>query len=190
MAFDKNVPLATNTIAADLLAMNANWEFTSAGVVTTAGDMTYASAAGAMARLAADTANMGLYLNAGNTAPEWGFGNILTEHTYDLTTATGNQTLTGAGFTPSKAVLLYGIDGVAFGVGFSDGAGLDHCLNHSSSYNTAPSYSAITCVTAFTGVSPDYQQATLTFNTDGGVLAWVKTASATGTLNISVLWIR
>lgn len=68
MAFDKDVPLAANQIAADLAAMNANWEFTAPGVVTTAGDIVYASAAATMARLAKSA---GKVLVSG-TAPSWG----------------------------------------------------------------------------------------------------------------------
>lgn len=43
------------------------------GVVTTAGDLIYASGAGAFSRLAIGTADLPLVVNAGATAPQWGF---------------------------------------------------------------------------------------------------------------------
>ena len=44
---------------------------TSAAVVTTAGDMTYASAANQMARIAGGTAAYVLTSNGANSAPSW-----------------------------------------------------------------------------------------------------------------------
>ncbi len=52
-----------------------NLNATSAGVVTTAGDLTYATGANALARLAIGTANQTLRTNAGATAPEWANAN-------------------------------------------------------------------------------------------------------------------
>lgn len=43
------------------------------GVVTTAGDILYATAAGTLARLAIGTADQPLVVNSGATAPQWGF---------------------------------------------------------------------------------------------------------------------
>lgn len=48
-----------------------NWQVSGVGVVSAAGDMVYASAANAMARLAKGTANQMLVMNAGATAPSW-----------------------------------------------------------------------------------------------------------------------
>lgn len=76
MAFNKNVPLAANQISADLVAMNANWELTATGVVTTAGDIVYATADEVLARLAIGTYKQVLKTNAAGNAPEWALPDI------------------------------------------------------------------------------------------------------------------
>ena len=59
--------------AADLNTdIKDNMNTTMAGVVTTAGDIAYATAANALSRLAIGTAGQALVVNAGATAPEWG----------------------------------------------------------------------------------------------------------------------
>ena len=89
MAFDVNTPLAANHIAADLAAINANWELTAVGVVTTAGDTVYATASKVLARLAIGTAYQVKRVNVGATAPE-----------YATVTGTANQiTVTNAAGT-------------------------------------------------------------------------------------------
>lgn len=77
MAFANNVPLTTNQIANDLVAINANWELTAPGVVTTAGDIVYATGNAAIARLAIGTSGQVLVTNAAATAPEWQSGHIV-----------------------------------------------------------------------------------------------------------------
>jgi hypothetical protein len=69
------------------------------GVVTTAGDLIYASAAGTLARLAIGTAGQRLVVNSGATAPAW--GNVFTSAAQTITAA-GSLTLAhGLGATPN-----------------------------------------------------------------------------------------
>ena len=186
MAFDKNVPLAANQIAADLAAINANWEFTSPGVVTTAGDTTYASAAGVMARLAIGAANLKKFVNAAGTAPEWASGLSSTYHSYDLATASGNQTLTGAGFTPTGALCFYGYAIYCQGIGLK--LDTEHTLI--TAQNSALAGAVEPYFIQALPATGNYQLGVLTFNSDGGVIAWTKTLNPTGTLLFSVLWLR
>ena len=53
------------------LGTSGDMSMTSAAVVTTAGDMTYASAANQMARIAGGTATYVLTSNGANSAPSW-----------------------------------------------------------------------------------------------------------------------
>ena len=65
------------------------------GVVTTAGDVLYASAAGTLARLAIGTAYQRLATNAGATAPEWvaDTQNTVVTTAGDLVYGTANRTI-------------------------------------------------------------------------------------------------
>jgi len=129
-----------------------------------------------------------LFMNADGTLPEWDSGVAITAHTFDMTTASGNQTLAGAGFTPSAALILTGTDGVVFTAGVSNGT-IHHSLFYTTTYPNSASYNSTQVISIFTGAD-DRQNATLTFNADGGVLSWVKTNNPSGTLQIIVLWLR
>ena len=71
MAWNNNTPVATNQIAADLVAINANWEYCGANKVAAAGDILYATAANTLTKLTIGTAGQILEVNAGATAPAW-----------------------------------------------------------------------------------------------------------------------
>ncbi len=54
-----------------LLGATGDLSLTATGIVTTQGDMVYATAANTLARLAKGTAYQALHMNAGATAPSW-----------------------------------------------------------------------------------------------------------------------
>lgn len=112
----------------------------------------------------------------------------ITTHTYDMATASGNQTLTGAGFTPKMAVLIGATDAVvSLSQGFSDGT-VNYCTfgnGSAGNFQAQTSY----CIVLETAPST-YQAGTLTFNSDGGVIAWTKALTPTGTATFHVMWFR
>jgi len=59
---------------ATTVPVSSNWAYDYANIVTTAGDLRYATAAGVETRLGIGTANQLLKTNAGATAPEWTTG--------------------------------------------------------------------------------------------------------------------
>ena len=63
--------LITAAIYNQMLGASGDMSRTSAAVVTTAGDMTYASAANQMARIAGGTATYVLTSNGATSAPSW-----------------------------------------------------------------------------------------------------------------------
>lgn len=104
----------TQTITADLpmagftltgiAAANANgepvrWQQASAGVMTTTGDMLYASAANTPARLGIGTARQQLATNSGATAPEW------VASLQSLMTGTGDIVQSSGANTPARLAI-------------------------------------------------------------------------------------
>ena len=63
--------LITAAIYNQMLGTSGDMSMTSAAVVTTAGDMTYASAANQMARIAGGTSTYVLTSNGATSAPSW-----------------------------------------------------------------------------------------------------------------------
>lgn len=158
-------------------------------VVTAQGDIVYASAAHILARLARGASNhMSLFMNAAGTIPEWALGVKMTGHTYDMATPSGNQTLAGAGFTPSVAILLFGIPDVAVGMGMADGTN-NYVIHYDAAYDNDPQFSVSNCIHAYTSAG-NRAWASMTFNADGGVLAWTKSLNPVGTMTFAVVWIR
>lgn len=106
--------------------------------------------------------------------------------TYDLSTATGSQNISGVGFTP-KAVLIFakkagGVE-TFFSQGFSDGS-THVCTYYDTGDNPAISTSA--CVRATDGT--DTQVAVVnSFSSDGFQLGWTKSNTPTGTLTCGYL---
>lgn len=72
-----NIPMAsfkfTGLSAGTAAGHSVRWEQTGPGVLTTTGDVMYASSANTPARLAIGTADLPLVVNAGATAPQWGY---------------------------------------------------------------------------------------------------------------------
>lgn len=157
------------------------------GVVTTAGDLLQASAAGALARLAIGAA--GTRLHSTGTAAEWqGTWFKAGAFTRDTSLASGNVAYTGVGFKPKAIIFLNGLASPNEGasVGLDDGTtpgGLYHIV--SSGWISAAGESIV----INNGV--DAQQGhILTFDADGFTLAWTKVASPTGTISIRYLALR
>jgi hypothetical protein len=144
-----------------------------------------------LANLGLGSANTKLFTNAPATAAEWATGLSATDHTYDMATDTGTQNLTGAGFTPSGAIVLYGMapggTAQAAGLGMKFGA-VAGCLQLISAGAILGSIDNNFML--IVPVAGNYQYCSLTFSSDGGALAWTKQGSPTGTLTFKMIWIR
>jgi hypothetical protein len=109
----------------------------------------------------------------------------------DTSTASGSQGVTGVGFTP-KAVIFFAVQqGTSeVSIGFDDGvAPLDIYNNHGAAadtwgVDTSFSITALESGTAF------YQGKVSSFDSDGFTIAWTKTGSPTGTLQVNYLALR
>lgn len=89
------------------------------GVVTTAGDLIYASGAGAFSRLAIGTTGLPLVVNSGATAPQWGFAN-----------QTANTVYAGPSSGAAAAPAFRALTG-------ADGAGLVYLATKTASASTS-----------------------------------------------------
>ena len=154
------------------------------------GNIPYANTAGTIAALAGGAANLKLFMNAGGTVPEWAAGLKVTQDTTHNVATTGNQTLAGAGFTPSAAIIWAQLDdGRAQCIGITNGT-INALIGQAIVYSAGPepSTSKVVLLYADTG---KLCAATMTFNSDGGVLAWTTSGTPTGnSAYLTVLWIR
>lgn len=153
------------------------------------GDIYY-RASSALARLAKGAANTKLFINAGATAPEWAQGTYHVSTSYDLTTASGDQAITGVGFKPCAFVVLACIDAsTEWSVGFGSGTSLNEF-----SINYRSDTSKMLIGSGYVHriyMSAGYQNASLkSWDADGITLTWTKTTSPTGTLSQYFLFFR
>ncbi len=157
--------------------------------VTTAGDILYASAASVLARLGI-TADKKLFGNAAGTAPEWASGFKVSNISYDVSTATGTQVVTGIGFKPSAIIMVSGIEPTgAVSWGFADSTQERGILGNSGGViGQVEGANALAGLIVSSG-----NQATAvisTFDSDGFTLSWTKTGTPTGTAFISFIALR
>lgn len=119
-----------------------------------------------------------------------GFEFALLQGTRDASAASGDQSLTGAGFSPTGAVIIAGISSnAATSIGFDDGTLRQAIWNaHNSTPNTWGAdtnysiYITTAAGAAYSGV--------LTMNPDGVTITWTKTGLPTGTITFTVLAFR
>lgn len=110
--------------------------------------------------------------------------------TRDTSIASGNQTITGVGFTPKAAIILVNKNTThETSVGFSDGSthgAIHDYYNENSSYGWGQSSSAVFIVQS---LNVYYAGVFSSFNSDGGVITWTKYGSKTGTVTFSILFL-
>lgn len=109
----------------------------------------------------------------------------------DLTAASGNVTITGVGFTPRFVIVIGAGEGLnSFSIGFDDATThytIYGYLDTSTKFGFGNSKSVLLFAT---GSSNGQDAAFTSFNSDGGVLAWTKTGTPTGTVNLIMLFIK
>lgn len=104
---------------------------------------------------------------------------VVVTATYDMTTASGNQTITGAGGTPI-AVIGYGVvqDQTGPGIGMADASSDGGIRWGTDSAESVTDFLSV----ATTGGGTNQTGSLSSFNSDGMVIAWVKNGSPTGTM--------
>jgi hypothetical protein len=107
--------------------------------------------------------------------------------TYNLATASGTQTVSGVGFTPSLVLFIGCVSGSgnAFSLGIDNGGGAtaSYCIFFSGAWGVSSGNRSIVQV-----IGTGFQQSYISsFNSDGFVLTWTKTNSPTGTSTIYAL---
>lgn len=155
-------------------------------VVTTPGDILYATAASTLARLGI-TADCHLVGNAAGTAPEWVVPYKVGSFTRNLTTASGNVGYTGVGFKPSAVIFFTLLSTLSLCVGLDNGTNVV-CL---MPYSGGSLYGSQTeSIYATPGAGSGQTAKITTLDSDGFTLAWTKIASPTGTADITYLALR
>ena len=102
---------------------------------------------------------------------------------YDISTATGDQSITGLGGTPTSLSLFGGVTGSSFG-----GAtwGLGNVANQFAMYTGVTWQQSITAIAIVESGSGDRNTAVIkSFDADGFTLTWTKTGSPTGTARLN-----
>lgn len=112
--------------------------------------------------------------------------------TRDLSTASGNQSITGVGFKPRAMVVFGAVDaGVRMALGVTDGSN-SYCIYDLG--NTAAGQwgvkSSGSVLLFFDNVADDYSGALSSMDSDGFTIAWTKTGSPTGTVTMFYLALR
>jgi len=157
-------------------------------LLTTAGDLPFATGASAWARLGIGTVAQVLRVNAGETAPEWGtpsFTSKLLNHTRALDAVSGDVSYTGYGFQPKALIIFTELAAVQYhSWGLGDVALAEMCLYYN--YNATWGMST-TQIIRIVGV--DYGQTAVlkTLDADGFTLTWTLTGSTSGTITFIVL---
>jgi len=91
---------------ADTVPVSSNWAYDHINLLTTAGDITYATAAGVWARLPIGTAGQVLITNAGATAPVWAAKQaLITSGTYAGNNGTNTAIAHSLGISPKFVVI-------------------------------------------------------------------------------------
>lgn len=165
----------------DLIATEAK------AVLTASGDILYASAVNALARLAKGSADQKLFMNAAGLLPEWANGFKVVSYTRNLANAASSLGYTGAGFTPSAAVLIGGVSAGFTGMGIDDGVTHHGVAQYSTTQWFIDSgYSIAAWINA-----TNYQRGRVTvFGTDGCTIQWNKLGTPTGTFSFAILYFR
>jgi len=95
---------------ATAVPVSSNWAYDYANIITTAGDLRYATAAGVDTRLGIGTIGHILSVAAGGTTPEWraetARTNFLKAETRDIQAASGDVAYTSYGFQPTSLIIL------------------------------------------------------------------------------------
>ena len=123
-----------------------------------------------------------------NPAWEHGIYDKMTTATYDMSTATGTVSYTGAGFSPQSVIVFGQVNSdPALSVGFANRSESGESILQLQSGNSAESNSLIHLEL---GGGAKQTAVISSWDTDGVTLSWTKTGSPTGTANVKFLYRR
>lgn len=156
------------------------------------GEILYGSAANVISKLGVGTAGMFLKTLGAAANPAWAYAPVVKtiQETYDLSTASGTQAITGVGFTPRIIYFFCCQNGNArMSIGWSESVTPKHnCLYFS---DTGAIWTSSTSTSIVAGSSGNQQVGYVsTFGADGFTITWVKSGTLTGTLNIFAFCIQ
>jgi hypothetical protein len=131
----------------------------------------------------------------GNQSLGAGVTSFLKQATYDLTTASGTQALTGFGFKPSACHFKGTVIGSAVGSYTTYGGDVDSAGNQSAVYaggGATNTYDNSSVMVAVNAAATATQVAKVqSFDTDGLTLSWTKVSTPTvGTFNFSAMCLK
>lgn len=128
-----------------------------------------------------------LFSRGSDTNPAWGGPVAIGNFTRDMTAASGSQSYTGIGFRPKAVILIGTLASGDFSIGFSQ----QTAQGQSMVYGTTPSYDNAGQTIWLTSDQVNAQYASVgSLDRDGFTLSWTKTASPTGTGEISYMAFR
>ncbi len=112
--------------------------------------------------------------------------------TYDVSTATGSQSITGVGFTPIGvdfiAAFSSGGNTAAMSWGSSDGTTNTSWFNSTGAF--AAGLSGTAAIVAIASGGNDARASVSAFTSDGATLGWTKTGTPTGTITVIAKFYR
>src|SRR3990170_1405362 len=112
----------------------------------------------------------------------------MTTATYDMSTATGTVSYTGAGFSPQSVIVFGQVNSdPALSVGFANRSESGESILQLQSGNSAESAGLIHLEL---GGGAKQTAVISSWDTDGVTLSWTKTGSPTGTANVKFLYRR
>jgi len=116
------------------------------------------------------------------------------QDTYAMNTASGNQTISGAGFTPTKVIILAVVDNTsAASWGFDDAT--THAGFYDSAFGTTSTvYGTMTSASIglyTTSATVNQVGYVSSFNSDGCVITWTRSVSVpAGTANLTFMFFK
>ena len=169
--------------------ISSNWAYDFQQKLTTAGDLTYATAAGVWDRLGIGTANQVLKTNAGATAPEWvalaSLVSKIKSETRLGNAAAGDVEYTGYGLQP-KALLIFALQTYGTSFGICDSALAELCMYSDTVHGVwaTGSFIIYQVVTA----NGNYHRAVVkSLDADGFTLTWSRSVDDIGNTTFIVL---
>ena len=153
------------------------------------GDL-YVRSGGVLTRLPKGAANLHAIMNAAGTLPEWASDVSLVNTTRDLSTATGDLAVTGAGFKPKSCALLTAVSSsIQMSIGFDDSL-IGRCL-----YNYPGGGAGFWAIDTklgllYVGGAPEAYTTIIikSYDSDGATLTFTKFQSPTGIASLFMLF--
>jgi hypothetical protein len=137
------------------------------------------------------TANYKCFVNAAGNGTEWAAGFSIVSFSHDMSTASGDKAITGAGFKPKAAILIAGID--ASVAAFNIGMCVDTTEHSVQFVNTTMPVWHITgsYILYLHHDNSNYTAATVaSMDADGMTLTMTKAGSPTATIQGAILFLR